>query len=212
MELDRQLLLLLNFDGSPFWDSFFWFMSEKYTWVPMYIILLWVIYRRYGFKYMSIVFLFIIASVGATDQIANFFKDNTPKFRPTHTDLLDGLVNTVRGYRGGNYGSVSAHAATTFSIAAITSWVLRNRVYTISIMCWCGLVCYSRIYLGVHFPFDIMFGLMTGLFVSWLAIFFLGKTLKYFRLDDSTVAHKKEPAGQHTEIAHDSRLNTSSEH
>lgn len=189
LQFDKDLFLFLNFDGGSMLDTLFWHITDKETWIPLYCVILWFIYRRYGWRYMLASAAAIALCVLATDQICNFFKDNTPKLRPSHNPTLDGLVHTVRNYKGGFYGTISAHAATTFSVACFTSWIFRSRWYTWAIFGWCLLVCYSRIYVGVHFPFDIMFGLITGGLVSWLAIYGFKRIPPYLLYDTQKEDH-----------------------
>lgn len=164
------LLLFLNFDSGPFWDTFFWHVSGKLEWIWLYLLILWMIYRRFGWKKTLLALLIIVAAVAACDQIANFFKANYPRLRPTRTPHLEPFLHTVRGYRGGMYGTVSAHAATTFSIALISAAIIRKKLFTVLIVCWSLLVGYSRIYLGVHYPLDVALGLLTGTGVGLLGI------------------------------------------
>ena len=165
---DKILMLALNFDGGQVMDGIMWIASRKLTWIPLYLLILYVIYRRCGWKYMLLTLLFVAAGVGLSDQICNFFKYNHPPLRPTHTPGMESLLHTVRDYRGGLYGTVSAHAATTFCVFLLTSLTVKKRWYTVPMLLWTVLVCYSRIYLGVHWPLDIFFGLVTGAAVALL--------------------------------------------
>jgi len=170
LEIDRQLLLLLNFDGGGALDSVFWFASRKAVWIPLYALIIWLMYRKAGWRRTLLAVAMIALAVVLTDQIANIFKYNTPKLRPTHTDAISHMVHTVNGYRGGLYGTVSAHAATTLSIAAISACIIGSRTYTVLIFMWVIFVSYSRIYLGVHFPMDILLGFIDGAVVSAVMI------------------------------------------
>lgn len=162
----ENLFLLLNFDGGPCWDTFFWHVSGKLQWVWLYLLMLWLMARRVGWRRMLLALGIIVLAVVLSDQIATFFKTYTPRLRPSRTPALEGMVHTVRGYRGGLYGTVSAHAATTCSIALISALILRNHLYTCLIALWALLVAYSRIYLGVHFPLDILLGWVDGAVVG----------------------------------------------
>ena len=170
LDLDRELLLALNGDGGAFWDAFFYFVTARLTWIPLYAVLLYAVWRRFGTRGLLWVVLFLGATVIADDQICNFFKHNVPKQRPTHTPGVESLVHTVRDYRGGLYGTVSAHAAISFSIALFTSVLFRRRWYAIAIFVWAALLAYSRIYLGVHYPMDILFGLLLGLSLAAVSV------------------------------------------
>ncbi len=180
LEIDRQLLLWMNFDGGALCDGIFWFASRKAVWIPLYVLIIWLMYRRIGWRQTLLVVAMIALSVVLTDQIANIFKHCTPKFRPTHTDAISHMVHTVNGYRGGLYGTVSAHAATTLSIAAISAFVIRSRLYTAMIALWVIFVSYSRIYLGVHFPADILLGMIDGAAVSAAMIMLYRYLIKRF--------------------------------
>ena len=160
--INNSLFLLLNFDGGDFLDNFFFIVSGKLTWIPLYIYILYMIYKKYGVKSMLLSLLFIGIGIGIADQVCNLFKNNLPTLRPTHDPMLDGMVHTVRGYVGGLYGTVSAHAATTFSVALFSSYVIKCKWVTLGLILWALLVAYSRIYLGVHFPEDILYGSVLG--------------------------------------------------
>ncbi|MDD3108191.1 MAG: phosphatase PAP2 family protein [Alistipes sp.] len=166
IEIDKELLLALNGDGGSFWDSFFYIASAKLTWVPLYVALLYAVWHRYGLKTLLWMLLFLGIGIIAADQICNFFKHNTPKFRPTHTPDIQALVHTVHNYRGGLYGTVSAHAAISVTLALFTARLFQNWRYTLGISLWALLVIYSRIYLGVHFPMDLLLGSCLGLLLG----------------------------------------------
>lgn len=177
LELDKALFLALNFDGGAFWDSIFWFASGKLTWAPLYILILYLIFRRYGWKQTLLALVFMALLVVAVDQIANFFKTFTPKLRPNHTPEIASQIHSVYGYKGGLYGTVSAHAATCFSIASFSIGLIRSRWYTIVIIMWALLVSYSRIYLGAHYPLDLLFGTINGVVMAIIALKLYHKTV-----------------------------------
>lgn len=178
-ELDRNIMLALNFDGGCFLDAIMWFASGIVNWIPLYLLALYIIYRNYGWKYMLFSFVFICLGVGMCDQVCNFFKRNVEYFRPTHTDLLP-YLHTVKGYLGGTYGTVSGHASTSFCIFLFSSLVVKKRWFTWMMLAYMLLTTYSRIYLGVHFPFQILFGLILGLLVAMLLWFVFSKLNKKY--------------------------------
>ncbi len=176
---DTNLFLALNFDGGTFLDTVMTIISGKVTWTPLYIALLYAVWRKGGWRAVAIFFLCAVAAVGLADMVAGIFKHTGPlkhlwesfpvRLRPMHTPALEGLVHTVKG--GGQYGTVSAHAATTASVAIIAGWNLRNRVISALLVLWVVAVSYSRIYLGYHFPQDILLGWLTGAVCAVIPLF-----------------------------------------
>ncbi|MDE6183339.1 MAG: phosphatase PAP2 family protein [Rikenellaceae bacterium] len=169
LDTDRTLFLAMNGDGGPFADALMWALSSEFALVPVGVVALWLMWRRYDDKRCFFVaILFIALVVLLSDRISTTFKYVLPKLRPTHEPLLDGLVHTVYGYRGGLYGTVSSHAANSFGVSLFTSLVIRRKWYTLTVMLMSAAICYSRIYLGAHYPADIFFGTVTGLLFGWL--------------------------------------------
>lgn len=163
VQMDRQLFDLLNNDMGVVWDNVFWIFSEKLVWVPLYLAILYMIYRKVGLRDMIVAMVVIVLMTVVCDHIGNFFKGNFSRFRPTHDPLVGSLVHTVNGYRGGLYGTVSSHASISFSIAMFSLLLLKNKWYSYVIIVWAALVAFSRIYLGVHYPKDITYGTVLGL-------------------------------------------------
>lgn len=170
LQLDRDLFLALNFDGGWLLDDIMWYFS----WIGSYVImgLFFLVLMRYqkqiSYKNILLLLLFIGAIILCADQTANFFKANLPKFRPSHTPELVGQIHTVRDYFGGLYGTVSGHAANGFGIAMFISLVYARRWFTWTVMLYVACIAYSRIYLSAHFPLDIIFGTLFGLFYGYL--------------------------------------------
>lgn len=171
--LDTSLFLRLNSFHSPFWDKTMWFISGKYEWIPLYgVLLAWVIYK---FKWKSIwIILTIAVLITLADQISTeVFKKGIERLRPTHNPEIRDLVHIVNDYRGGMYGFVSSHAANSFAVAIFFSLVMKLRWFSCSIITWAALVSYSRIYLGVHYPGDILGGALLGIALAFLTHYFL---------------------------------------
>lgn len=165
---DRNLLLTLNFDGGSAMDWFMYAVSGKLTWVPFYVCILWLVYSRLGLRKLVLFAIVVPLFVTCADQTASLAKEYLPKSRPTHFAPIMEEVHTVNGYVGGPYGTVSSHAANCFGLALLASLLIRRRWFSWMMFGWAAMVSYSRIYLGVHYPMDILFGLFEGLFWAFL--------------------------------------------
>ncbi len=147
----------------------------------MYVYLLYLLAKQYK-KQTLIILLAVIVSVALADSLSvALFKNVFLRLRPSHNPALEGLVYIVNGYKGGNYGFVSSHAANTFALTVLLSHFLKTRFryFPVFIYSWAVLVCYSRIYLGVHYPGDVICG---GLFGSIVATIVL-KAYNYWGKD-----------------------------
>ena len=163
-ELDERLLLFLNSFHSEFFDSLMWIVSGKLTWIPFYIILAYFVTRRSDWKSGLRCLLFIALLITLADQTcASFLRPWAMRLRPSaEENPISGLVHIVNGYRGGRYGFPSCHAANTFALAVFLSLYFRRRSVTALMMAWAATVSYSRIYLGVHYPGDLLAGGAVG--------------------------------------------------
>lgn len=196
LEWDKELFLWLNFDGGPFWDNFFWLVTGKIIWVPLYLFIMWLIYRRLGLRNAILAAVFIGLTVVVTDHICNFFKDYVPKLRPTHNPELQPFISLVNNYRGAPTGTVSAHASVSFAIIMFSSLIVKNKWFTLPMIGWGLLVCYSRIYVNAHFPMDLFFGIILGVLTGWLALVLYRKTIVW--LDEREKRKLKEAKSKST--------------
>jgi len=170
--IDTQLFLLLNGIHNPFFDVVMWGLSSKILWVPMYACFLYLLIKQYK-KQTWIILLAIVVSVALADSLSvALFKNVFLRLRPSHNPALEGLVHIVNGYKGGNYGFISSHAANTFALAVVLAHFLkaRFRYFPPFIYSWAVLVCYSRIYLGVHYPSDIICGALFGSIIAIIVL------------------------------------------
>ncbi|PXY00767.1 phospholipid phosphatase [Marinifilum breve] len=167
IQLDKELFMWFNSHNTPFWDVVMMFFTRKEFWIPLYLLLLYQIYKVKG-KEAIYWILGAFLLIFLCDQISTqLFKNVFERFRPSHDPSLKGVVNLVSGYTGGRYGFVSSHATNSFGFALFTSLLFRNKLYTFFIFSWSLLVVYTRIYLGVHFPGDIIGGMILGLIIGY---------------------------------------------
>lgn len=163
---DQQVFLFLNSLNSPFWDKVMHVMSMITVWVPLYLAILVYLGYRYERKFL-IILVFIVLAVTLTDQTALLIKNTVHRLRPCHEPSLSGLIHLADNRCGGLYGFVSSHAANSFNVALLSLLFIRKRWYSISIIIWAAIVGYSRIYLGVHYPGDVLCGSILGALIGW---------------------------------------------
>ena len=168
--LDKEWLLAVNGSDSLFLDRVAKVLTTAITWLPMYLSLFFVVLHN-NESVRKVIYVLLGAGLcvllaGAVDD--EIVKPLVARWRPTHDPEIGMQVDIVNGYRGGNYGFFSAHAANTFSIAIFFSLLMRQRMLTFFLVGYSLINCYTRLYLGVHYPGDITVGLLWGGFVGWL--------------------------------------------
>ncbi|MBN2280427.1 MAG: phosphatase PAP2 family protein [Candidatus Marinimicrobia bacterium] len=165
--IDTQLFLFLNGLHNPFFDGIMAFITRKETWYPLYLVIL--VYMMWKYKKRSLIILpAVILLIVLSDQISvHWFKNVFKRLRPSRVEELQSIIHLV-GKKGGKYGFVSSHAANSFGAATFLALLFRNRIFTISILIWAAVVSYSRIYVGVHYPGDILFGGLLGIGLGFL--------------------------------------------
>ena len=162
-DLDNTLFLALNGSDSVYWDSVMWLITKTTTWIPLLLVLIYVLMKSNDMRRLILILVAIAVTVALADRISSgVIKPLVMRFRPTHDPTFLNTIDTVRGYTGGRFGFVSSHAANTFSLFVFLSLLLRSRLMTVCLFFWALLSSYSRIYLGVHFPGDILCGALLG--------------------------------------------------
>lgn len=163
---DQQLFLFINSSNSPFFDQVMYTLSGKLIWVPLYLAILVFMGIKYKRNFL-IILIFIILAATLADQSSVIVKNIVHRLRPCHEPTLTGLVHLVNGECGGIFGFVSSHATNSFDVALLSLMFIKKRWYTISIILWASVIGYSRIYLGVHYPLDVICGSLLGSFIGW---------------------------------------------
>lgn len=170
INLDTKLFLYLNNLGSPAFDQFWMYISDEFFWVPAYLILTIIIFEKFGWRKALMLLLLLGLMVFLTNTVTSWVKDAVQRLRPCRNHALDGLFRMVYGDCRGRFCFFSAHAANTFSLATFLSVVFKkhHKYAPYLLFLWASLNAYSRIYLGVHFPLDIVTGVLFGLLMGWI--------------------------------------------
>ena len=169
LNIDQYLLLSLNGSDSLFWDGCMLVYTSMGVWIPLAIMLLYVLLKNNNIKdfFLLIVLIAVVATL--TDTISSgICKPFFERWRPTNDPMLMYAVDVVNETRGGRYGFTSSHAANSFGIAMFVSLLIRNRALSVSLMIWASMNAFTRIYLGVHYPGDILAGTLIGIVVGGL--------------------------------------------
>ncbi len=162
---DFHLFLYINSFNSPLMDTIMEKISSVTLWLPLYLVILGYIFYKYKWKTGVFALIAMVLLVVLTDQTSvHLFKNTIQRLRPCHQPRISHLVHIVNNHCGGLYGFVSSHAANTFGFATFTALFFYRKVYSYFIFAWALLIGYSRIYLGVHYPSDIVGGALLGMF------------------------------------------------
>ncbi|HCX99044.1 MAG TPA: phosphatase PAP2 family protein [Bacteroidales bacterium] len=162
IHLDTQIFLLLNGLNSPFFDPIMIFFSSKLTWLPLYLLIIFYMYKRFGWRLIWPLIGILLVVVLADQTSVRLFKNIFERLRPCHNpDIMD-MVHLAANRCGGKFGFISSHAANTFGVATFLALLFKRRWFTLWIIVWAIVVSYSRIYLGVHYPGDVLVGGLVG--------------------------------------------------
>lgn len=166
--IDQDLLLAINGLHCPYFDTFMWLMSRAWAYVLVALCFLYLSYRQ-GWKQMLLILVALALTIALADQISSgVIKPLVQRLRPTHNEEIGSLLHILNSYRGGLYGFVSSHAANSFGAAVLLALLFRNRGLTTALIVWASIVSYSRMYMGVHYPGDIICGAAVGALSAYL--------------------------------------------
>ncbi|GAA4901122.1 phosphatase PAP2 family protein [Flaviramulus aquimarinus] len=169
LNYDTKLFLFLNSLGSETWDYLWLVITNKLTFIPLYAILLFLLYKKYGLKSLLVFVVVVALMITFTDQITNVFKRGFQRSRPCgEADLIDQI--RFIAVRCGKYGFFSGHSSNSMAAAVFAGLMLKtyykNLIFIL--LFWSAIVAYSRIYIGVHYPLDIVCGLTFGAISGFL--------------------------------------------
>ena len=172
LKLDTELFIWLNNLGSPKWDQFWLFVTNKKSWISLYLVLLLlIIFKLKDWRKIGVFVLVTATMVTFIDQTtSSFFKPVFGRLRPCHYEDLDGLFRLVKSYCGGKYSFFSGHSSNSFAVAVYLGMIMKPKLNWMLpvLLIWAAMVAYSRIYVGVHFPLDIVLGGIWGAFFGYL--------------------------------------------
>lgn len=169
IDIDTKIFLFFNGMHAPFWDSFMGYFTGKAIWVPMYVSSAYIIFRNCHWKAAVCISIGIVLTIVLSDQIcATIIRPVVERVRPARLENpISAFVHIVDGYRGGAYGFPSCHAANSFALAVFLSFLFCKRWFALFVLLWAAMNSYSRLYLGVHYPGDLIVGAIVGSCFGW---------------------------------------------
>ncbi len=164
IDIDKQLLLAMNGSDSLFWDGVMQVYTTTIIWIPFALALVYLLIKNNNLMNFIVLLVMCALVIALADGITSTIcKPLFARFRPTHDPEIMYMVDVVNNYRAYKYGFMSSHAANSFGIAVFVILLVKNRLLSVSVVLWALLNCYSRIYLGVHYPGDIICGAFVGI-------------------------------------------------
>lgn len=166
-EWDKELFIFLNSKNVPWLDSLMILLSSYTAWILVcFVIILVMVFKdRIRGKFAA---MFLVLGVGANLLLNNLIKLVIMRPRPGHEDSLKDIINQLEE-AGTSYSFFSAHSSSSMCIAMFSALYFKNKLYSIVAFAWAIAVAYSRIYVGKHYPLDVIVGILFGLLIGWLA-------------------------------------------
>jgi undecaprenyl-diphosphatase len=188
---DTEVFLFLNGLHCEMLDPVMWWISGNFTFIPLYIVIVILVCIRSGKRKALFIALGVILCIVLADRISSgLIKPAVERLRPSHEPQLEGLVHILREYRGGRYGFLSSHAANHFVFAVYSLLLVRRRWYTVAVIALASIISYSRIYLGVHYPLDVLCGAALGALIGF-GVHRLYRTADTIKFKNSKKASQK---------------------
>ena len=177
--IDISITLYLNGLHNSFFDAIMLFISGKFSWIPLYLVLLFFAYKK---SENIKIFLFFLVSIAllitmADQSSVHLFKNVFERLRPCHCEQIRNSIHIVNNHCGGQFGFVSSHATNTFALAIFMSLFFKNKVVSLLLIIWAIIVAYSRIYLGVHYFGDVLGGAILGGVIAVLVYYIFRKII-----------------------------------
>ena len=167
IDIDKQLMLALNGSNSLYMDGVMKIYTSTVVWIPVALVLLFIVLKNNTPRSSLLVVLGVALTILVSDQVSSgFIKPLVGRLRPSLDPEFMHLIDTFNNYRSGSYSFTSSHACNSFAIAMFVSLLIRNKALSLSMFAWAAINSYSRIYLGVHFPGDILCGAILGTIIG----------------------------------------------
>jgi len=166
IQKDQELLIYLNDLGTEYWDTYWLIATNKLPWLPIYLTILFLLFRYYKWKKTIAILLLVALLVAFSDQFVNLIKIGFHRLRPNNDPAIQDIIRVVKNV--GGFSFISGHATTSFAVTIFIIATLRKHFKPIYLMLvWPLLFTYSRIYLGVHYPVDVTLGMLLGLLIGF---------------------------------------------
>ena len=197
IEIDRNLLVFFNGSDSLFLDNLVVTLTSGLTWIPLYLSLLYIVIKNNEtMKQIMLVIGCVCLCMLISDGVVDFIvKPMVGRLRPTHDPAIKYSLDVVNNIRENQFSFFSAHASNTFCIAVFFSLLVRNCKFVVAMIIWSLLNCWTRLYLGVHYPSDILVGILWGGFVGAFVYYIYIKSYLHIHSDFNSISSKYTSTG-----------------